>query len=105
MDDLPARHTIAGVDGFLPFGRGSFMMDLVVVAMGFVIPALCYGIREARRGHYRRHRLINGSVAVILLVVLVSDYIGTAYQTVLWPLLGFFLPTDVLGDDHETVDA
>ena len=28
---------------------------------------------------------------VIVLVVLFSDYLGTAYQTTLWPLLGFFL--------------
>jgi hypothetical protein len=27
----------------------------------------------------------------ILLVVLFSDYIGRAYETTLWPLLGFFL--------------
>ncbi|MEM7435825.1 MAG: hypothetical protein AAF436_11790 [Myxococcota bacterium] len=27
---------------------------------------------------------------VIILVVLFSDYIGDAYQTTLWPLLGFF---------------
>jgi hypothetical protein len=26
----------------------------------------------------------------IILVVIFSDYIGTAYQTVIWPLLGFF---------------
>jgi hypothetical protein len=26
----------------------------------------------------------------ILLVVIFSDYIGAAYQTTLWPLLGFF---------------
>jgi hypothetical protein len=26
----------------------------------------------------------------IVLVVLFSDYIGTAYQTTIWPLLGFF---------------
>lgn len=26
----------------------------------------------------------------IILVVIFSDYIGNAYQTVLWPLLGFF---------------
>lgn len=26
----------------------------------------------------------------IILVVLFSDYIGRAYQTTLWPLLGFF---------------
>lgn len=27
---------------------------------------------------------------VIILMVIFSDYIGHAYQTVLWPLLGFF---------------
>ncbi|MFG0252934.1 MAG: hypothetical protein ACF8NJ_08690 [Phycisphaerales bacterium JB038] len=33
----------------------------------------------------------------IVLVVLFSDYIGRAYETVLWPLLGFFfLPTTTL---------
>ena len=26
----------------------------------------------------------------IILVVIFSDYLGSAYQTVLWPLLGFF---------------
>ena len=26
----------------------------------------------------------------ILLVVIFSDYIGAAYQTIVWPLLGFF---------------
>ena len=27
----------------------------------------------------------------IVLVVILSDYIGRAYETTLWPLLGFFL--------------
>lgn len=27
---------------------------------------------------------------IIILMVLFSDYIGNAYQTTLWPLLGFF---------------
>lgn len=26
----------------------------------------------------------------IILVVIFSDYIGAAYQTVVWPLMGFF---------------
>ncbi len=35
---------------------------------------------------------------IIILVVLFSDYIGNAYQTLLWPLLGFiFLPLTTLG--------
>jgi hypothetical protein len=33
----------------------------------------------------------------IILVVVFSDYIGSAYQTVLWPLLGFlFMPLTTL---------
>ena len=33
----------------------------------------------------------------IVLVVLFSDYLGNAYATVIWPLLGFiFLPTTTL---------
>jgi len=28
---------------------------------------------------------------VIVLVVIFSDYLGQAYETTLWPLLGFFL--------------
>ena len=33
----------------------------------------------------------------IILVVIFSDYLGQAYQTVLWPLLGFlFMPTTTL---------
>ena len=34
---------------------------------------------------------------VIVLVVIFSDYIGTAYQTIIWPLLGFlFFPLTTL---------
>ena len=29
----------------------------------------------------------------IIIMVLVSDYIGRAYETVLWPMLGFFFLT------------
>jgi hypothetical protein len=33
----------------------------------------------------------------IILVVIFSDYLGTAYQTTVWPLLGFFfLPLTTL---------
>ena len=34
---------------------------------------------------------------VIILMVIFSDYIGQAYQTILWPLLGFlFMPLTTL---------
>ncbi len=35
--------------------------------------------------------------AAVILVVIFSDYIGTAYQTTVWPLLGFvFMPVTTL---------
>ncbi|MGH2758796.1 MAG: hypothetical protein ACRDKJ_04440 [Actinomycetota bacterium] len=35
--------------------------------------------------------------AVIVLLVIVTDYVGRAFDSVLWPLLGFFfLPTTTL---------
>ncbi len=40
--------------------------------------------------------LIAPRLTIIVLVV-VSDYLGRAYETVLWPLLGFvFLPTTTI---------
>lgn len=34
---------------------------------------------------------------VIILVAIFSDYLGTAYQTLLWPILGFlFMPLTTL---------
>jgi hypothetical protein len=34
---------------------------------------------------------------VIILLVIFSDYIGNAYQTIIWPLLGFiFMPLTTL---------
>ena len=47
----------------------------------------------------------------IVLVVLFSNYIGRAYQTVLWPFLGFlFMPLTTLAyafaiNSHGTVDG
>jgi hypothetical protein len=39
--------------------------------------------------------------AVIICMVIFSDYIGSAYQTVIWPLLGFFfLPLTTLAYDY-----
>ncbi len=58
--------------GFLPFGRGSLMMDLVVVAMAAVIPALVVGIRAAQRGRYALHHTINGTTGVVLVLAVVG---------------------------------
>ncbi len=47
----------------------------------------------------------------IVLVFLLSDYLGRAYETTLWPLLGFFfMPLTTLGyafamNSHGSVDG
>jgi putative membrane protein len=59
-----------GVSGFLP-GRASLMLDVVVVAMFFVLLALTYSILSVkRRQMYRRHKMIQVTLASTLLVVL-----------------------------------
>ncbi len=53
-----------GVSGFLP-GRASLMLDVVVIAMFFVLVALgfsVYSVKYTRR--YARHKLIQVSLAI-----------------------------------------
>jgi uncharacterized membrane protein YozB (DUF420 family) len=60
-----------GMSGFLP-GRASLMLDVVVVAMFFVLLALAYSVRAVkRRKLYRRHKFIQLTLGLTLLVVLV----------------------------------
>jgi putative membrane protein len=59
-----------GVSGFLP-GRASLMLDVVVVAMFFVLLALGFSIHSVKyRQQYQRHKLIQVSLASALMVVL-----------------------------------
>ena len=59
-----------GVSGFLP-GRASLMLDVVVVAMFFVLLALAFSIYSVKyRRQYERHKLIQLALASALLVVL-----------------------------------
>lgn len=66
------RPTMPRMTGFLPFGRGSLMMDLVVVAMAAVIPALIVGIRLAKAGRLRAHKAVNGITALVLILAVVG---------------------------------
>ena len=60
----------SGVSGFLP-GRASLMLDVIVVAMFFVLLALGYSIYSVKyRQQYQRHKLIQISLASMLLTVL-----------------------------------
>jgi putative membrane protein len=59
-----------GVSGFLP-GRASLMLDVVVVAMFFVLLALGFSVYSVKyRREYARHKVIQVTLAVALLAVL-----------------------------------
>ena len=58
-----------GVSGFLP-GRASLMLDVVVVAMFFVLLALGFSLYSVKcRRKYARHKAIQVILASTLLIV------------------------------------
>ncbi len=107
-----------GIDGFLG-GRGSFMLDLVVVAMWVVVPALAWSIYEVRvRRNFRRHKRIQVVLASALTITVLlfeiemrvsgwverarpSPYFGTGegigiVHAVLWVHLFFAITSALL---------
>jgi uncharacterized membrane protein YozB (DUF420 family) len=59
----------AGMDGFLPFGRGSIMLDVVFVAMFVVVPILFASLWLVKyRRNYRWHKTLQLTMATVLLV-------------------------------------
>jgi putative membrane protein len=59
-----------GVSGFLP-GRASLMLDVVVVAMFFVLLTLGFSVYSVKcRQKYARHKAIQVTLASALLIVL-----------------------------------
>jgi len=60
-----------GLSGFLP-GRASLMLDVVVVAMFFVLVTLAFSVYSVKyRQKYARHKAIQSILALTLLAVLV----------------------------------
>jgi hypothetical protein len=73
-DDLLLARTVMppsgsnGMDGFLPGGRGSLMLDVVVVAMLVVVPLLAASIwLVKKRRNYRLHKMLQLTMATVLL--------------------------------------
>jgi putative membrane protein len=59
----------AGIDGFLPFGRGSLMLDVVFVAMIVIVPLLGLSLWLVKyRRKYQLHKTLQLTMAVVLLV-------------------------------------
>lgn len=66
---LFAQPSFDGIDGFLPLGRGSIMLDVVFVAMFVVVPALAASIYLVKvRGRYELHKKLQLVLASVLLV-------------------------------------
>jgi putative membrane protein len=61
----------SGLSGFLP-GRASFMLDVVVVSMLFVMLALGWSVYAVKFGKmYRSHKVVQITLSSTLLIVLV----------------------------------
>jgi uncharacterized membrane protein YozB (DUF420 family) len=61
-----------GIDGFLPFGRGSLMLDVVFLAMFAVVPVLglSWWLVKYRR-RYQIHKTLQLATASVLLLAVV----------------------------------
>ena len=60
------------MDGFLPFSRASFMLDVVTIAMFVILPVLGWSIYLVRyRRNYKLHKRIQLALGGLLLVTLV----------------------------------
>jgi putative membrane protein len=67
--------------GFLP-ARGSFMLDLVTVAMFVVSILLIYSVYLAKsKRNYRGHRAIQITLASVLLIVIIAFEIDIRFLT------------------------
>lgn len=87
--------------GFLPFGRGTFMMDLVATAMVAIIPLLTLSLWMVRsKKRYKNHKQIQLGMAMVLLVTVIGFELHVRiygwqdqakpspyFDTILFPLL------------------
>jgi uncharacterized membrane protein YozB (DUF420 family) len=65
--------------GFLGYDA-SFMLDVVVCALVAVVPVLVWGIAEAKAGRFARHRNIQLTLAVVLLLTVLLFEIDMRLQ-------------------------
>ena len=61
----------SGWPGFLGT-RGSFMLDLVFLAMFLVVPAMFWSVFQVRRGRYELHRWVQTTLGVVLGVAVLA---------------------------------
>jgi uncharacterized membrane protein YozB (DUF420 family) len=58
--------------GFIPGSRGSFMLDLVAVAMVAILPLLALAIRSAQSGNYTLHKKVMICLSLLLLIAVIG---------------------------------
>ena len=60
------------MEGFLPFSRASFSLDLIAITMLLIIPVMTYSFYLARlKKNYRHHKKIQMTLAIGLIIVIV----------------------------------
>jgi hypothetical protein len=75
-----------GIDGFLPLGRGSVMLDVVFLAMFIVVPALAVSIYLVKsRRQYDLHKKLQLALAAVLLVAVLLFELDMQFITT-WEL-------------------
>ena len=58
-----------GIDGFLPFGRASLMLDVVFLAMFVIVPVLFFSLWQVKyKRNYQLHKALQLTMAIVLLV-------------------------------------
>jgi uncharacterized membrane protein YozB (DUF420 family) len=69
-------------DGFLPFGRGSLMLDVVFVAMFVIVPLLGLSLWLVKsRRNYQLHKTLQLAMASVLLVAVLLFEIDMQFFT------------------------
>lgn len=68
----------SGFDGFLGT-RGSFMMDIVVLAMFAILPLLAWSVLAARRGQFVLHKRLQVVMGLVLLVAVTAFELDIQY--------------------------
>jgi uncharacterized membrane protein YozB (DUF420 family) len=77
MENASVYPTYPGIDGFLPGSRGSFMLDVVFLAMFVVVPLLAISIyltkRQRRHTWHKWLQIVMASVLLIAVLLFELD--------------------------------
>lgn len=94
-----------GIDGFLGT-RASIMLDVVLVAMFAVVPAVLWGVWLARRRQWQLHKRVQIALAVVLLLAVTAFEVDMQWLTE-WELRAeaspYFDPADKWGSPVGTM--